>query len=194
MTTTINLQDFLSSKTILYNDTPCEYNNALKFFIENKDNVDIITYENTRHFSLLNVSVLERDTDGKYFYQFSIKRDGDIIDNIRYQSISGIPAQLSYYIGGYKYMPEEVDKFVIASSMYHDFQIRVTFLEKQTTNDEFKILSRYYLVNTEDRKKLATSRVETENIIYGNGMTSRKVGLMPTPINQVSPWAENKTE
>ena len=130
MTTTINLQDFLSSKTILHNDTPCEYNNAVKFFIENKDNVDIITYENTRHFSLLNVSVLERDTDGKYFYQFSVKRDGDIIDNIRYESISGISAQLSYYIGGDKYMPEEVDKFVIASSMYHDFQIRVTFLEK----------------------------------------------------------------
>lgn len=181
MTTTINLQDFLSSKTILHNDTPCEYNNALRFFIENKDNVDIITYENTRHFSLLNVSVLERDTDGNYFYQFSIKRDGDIIDNIRYESISGIPAQLSYYIGGDKYSPEEVDKFVIVSSMYHDFQIRVTFLEKQTTNDGFKILSRYYLVNTEDRKKLATSRVETENIFYSNGMTSRTVGHILTP-------------
>ena len=196
MTTTINLQDFLSSKKILHNETPCEYNNALRFFIENqeKESVDIITYENTRHVSLLNVSVLERDTDGKYFYQFSVKRDGDIIDNIRYESISGILAQLSYYVGGDKYMPEEVDKFVIASSMYHDFQIRVTFLEKQTCNDEFKILSRYYLINTEDRKKLATSRVKTENIIYSNGMTSRKVGHMPTPKNQVSPWTENKIE
>ncbi len=177
----MNLQDFLSSKKILYNETPCEYNNALRFFIENQESADIITYENIRHFSLLNVSVLERDTDGKYFYQFSVKRDGDIIDNIRYESISGISAQLSYYIGGDKYMPEEVDKFVIVSSMYHDFQIRVTFLEKQTCNDEFKILSRYYLLNTEDRKKLATSRVETENIFYANGMTSRKVGHMPTP-------------
>ena len=61
-----------------------------------------------------------------------------------------------------------------ASSMYNDFQIRVTFLEKQTTNDEFKILSRYYLINPEDRKKLATSKVETENIIYSNGMTGRR--------------------
>ena len=173
MTTTMNLQDFLSSKKILHNGTPCEYNNALRVFIENQDNADIITYENTRHFSLLNVSVLERDADGNFFYQFSVKRDGDIIDNISFERISGIPAQLSYYIGGDKYMPEEVDKFVIASSMYHDFQIRVTFLEKQTTNDEFKIHSRYYLVNTEDRKKLATSRVETENIIYGDGMTRR---------------------
>lgn len=194
MTTTINLQDFLSSKKILHNRTPCEYNNALRFFIENQGSADIITYENTRHFSLLNVSVLERDTDGKYFYQFSVKIDGDIIDNIRYENISGIPAQLSYYIGGDKYMPEEVDKFVIASSMYHDFQIRVTFLEKQTCNDEFKILSRYYLINTEDRKNLATSRVETENIIYGDGMTRRKVGHMPTPKKQVSPWTENKIE
>lgn len=194
MTTTINLQEFLSSKKFLHNETPCEYNNALSFFIENQGSADIITYENTRHFSLLNVSVLERDTDGKYFYQFSVKRDGDIIDNIRYESISGIPAQLSYYIGGDKYMPEEVDKFVIASSMYHDFQIRVTFLEKQTCNDEFKILSRYYLINTEDRKKIATSRVETENIIYGNGMTVRKVVHMPTSKNQVSPWTENKIE
>jgi len=174
ITNMINLNDFLSSKRILHNETPCEYNNALRFFIENQDNADIITYENTRHFSLLNVSVLERDADGKFFYQFSVKRDGDIIDNISFESISGIPAQLSYYIGGDKYMPEEVDKFVIASSMYHDFQIRVTFLEKQTTNDEFKILSRYYLVNTEDRQKLAKSIVETENIIYSNGMAGRR--------------------
>ena len=173
--TTINLLNFLSSKRILHNKMPCEYNDALRFFIENQDNTDIITYENTKHFSLLNVSVLERDADGKYFYQFSVKRDGDIIDNISYESISGIPAQLSYYIGGDKYSPEEVDKFVIASSMYHDFQIRVTFLEKQKCNDEFKILSRYYLINQEDRKKLALSRVETENIIYHDGMTSRKV-------------------
>jgi hypothetical protein len=169
---TINLQDFLSSKRILH-DEKCEYDNALRFFIKNQDNADIITYENTRHFSLLNVSVLERDADGKFYYQFSIDRHGDIIDNIRFENISGIPAQLSYYIGGDKYMPEEVDKFVIASSMYHDFQIRVTFLEKQTCNDEFKILSRYYLVNSEDRKKLAMSKVITKNIIYGDGMTRR---------------------
>jgi len=176
MTTTINLQEFLSSKRILHNETPCEFNNALRFFIENQENTDIVTYENTRHFSLLNVSVLERDADGKYFYQFSVNRGfGDIIDNIRFESISGINAQLSYYIGGDKYMPEEVDKFVFVSSQYHDFQIRVTFLEKQTTNDEFKIHSRYYLINTEDRKNLAKSRVETENIIYGDGMTRRKV-------------------
>jgi len=175
MTTTINLQKFLSSKRILHNKMLCEYNDALRFFIENQDNADIITYENARHFSLLNVSVLERDADGKYFHQFSVKRDGDIIDNIHYESISGISSQLSYYIGGYKYMPEEIDKFVIAASMYHDFQIRVTFLEKQTCNDEFKILSRYYLVNTEDRKKLTTSIVETKNNIYCNGMCGRKV-------------------
>lgn len=172
--TTINLLDFLENKRILHNKTPCEYNNALRFFIENQESTDIITYENIKHFSLLNVSVLERDANGKYFYQFSVKRDGDIIDNIHYESISGIQAQLSYYIGGDKYSPEEVDKFIIASSMYHDFQIRVTFLEKQTCNDEFKILSRYYLINPEDRKKLASNRVETENIIYYNGMTSRK--------------------
>jgi hypothetical protein len=175
MTTTINLQEFLFSKRILHNETDCNYNDALKFFIQNQDNTDIITYKNTRHFSLLNVSVLERDTDGNFYYQFSIDRHGDIIDNICYESISGINAQLSYYIGGHKYMPEEIDKFVIASSMYHDFQIRVTFLEKQTTNDEFKICSRFYLINPEDRKKLATSKVETKNIIYSNGMTMRKV-------------------
>jgi len=57
-----------------------------------------------------------------------------------------------------------------ASSMYNDFQIRVTFLEKQTTNDEFKIHSRYYVVNSDDKKYLKTSRVVTKNIIYSDGM------------------------
>jgi hypothetical protein len=203
--TTIDLQNFLFNKRILHDELSNNYSDAIKYLIKNKDNADIITYENTRHFSLLNVSVLEKDADGKFFYQFGVERDGDIIDNICYETISGIPAQLSYYIGGYKYMPEEVDKFVIASSVYHDFQIRVTFLEKQTCNDEFKILSRYYLVvNTEDRKKLATSIVETENIIYSDGMTRRKAigidtiqtslgqnhnikNMPPTPKNSVSP-------
>jgi len=174
----IKYKDYITLANLHFtinNKTVCDYNNALKFFIINQDNADIITYKNTKHFSLLNIGVLERDADGNFYYQFSIDRHGDIIDNICYESISGINAQLTYYIGGDKYLPEEIDKFVIVSSMYHDFQIRVTFSEKQTTNDEFKILSRYYLINPENRKKLAISKVETENIIYSNGMTMRKV-------------------
>jgi len=58
--------------------------------------------------------------------------------------------------------------------MYEDFQIRVTFLEKPKINDEFKILLRYYLINTVDRMKLATNRIETENFIYTNGVCIRK--------------------
>lgn len=168
----IDLYDFLSTKQIIHNDTITDYLDAIKFFIENKEQANMITYNYIKHFSICNVSILETDKEGNYFYEFSVERHGDIIDNIHFES-PNINAQLTYYIGGIKYSPEEVNEFLIVSAPYHDFKIRVTFLEKPTFDDEFKILGRYYILDSPDRKLLAAEKVKTKNNIYNNGMCHR---------------------
>ena len=96
------------------------------------------------------------------------------IDNIRFESDNNLKVKLNYNIGDTKYIPEEFNEFVIIASQYNDFKIRVIFLEKPTTDDEFKILSRYYLINSQDRKILATNKIITKNNIYSNGVCCRK--------------------
>ncbi len=172
MTDTIDLEYFLSSKKIVHSEREMYHSEGLTFFLENnqKENTDIITYNYTRRFSMLSISVLEIDKNGNYFYEYSLDRNGDIVDNIRFESCSNLNAQLSYYIGGIEYTPEEIDKFVVVSAQYHEFKVRITFLEKPNPGDEFKILSRYYLINSQDRSLLSKSRIKTKNNIYNYGM------------------------
>jgi hypothetical protein len=172
MADTINLEDFLSSKKIVHGESEINHTNGIRFLIENqeKENADIITYNYTKHFSMFGISVLEMDKKGNYFYEYSLDRNGDIIDNIRFESLSNLKVQLSYYIGGIEYSPEEIDKFVVVSAQYHDFKVRITFLEKPNPGDEFKILSRYYLINLQDKGLLSKNRIRTENNIYNYGM------------------------
>jgi hypothetical protein len=170
----INLEDFLLSKRILHSNIINNYQDAINFYINNKHNTDIVTYTSIRHFVLFNISVLEKDEEDNYFYEFSIQRSGDRIDDIHFESDSNMNVQMSYYIGDIKYTPEEINEFIIIHSQYYNLQIRITFLEKPTMNDEFKIISRYYIINAQDRRILATSNIETKNMVYSNGICNRK--------------------
>jgi|688.fasta_scaffold866450_1 hypothetical protein len=152
MINTIDIQNFLSTKQILC----CEksnYDDAFNFLIENENNTDIITYENTRNFLVSDIDLLEKDESGNSFYELSVRRDGEIIDNIHYESSSNLEVQISYYIGGVKYTPEEVNQFIFVLQ-YNEFRIRITFLETPTTDVEFKIFSRYYIMNMQPLNQL----------------------------------------
>jgi hypothetical protein len=168
MTDVIDLQDFLSSKKIMHSDTSTNFNDAIMFLVKNEKNADIITYNYTKQL-LFDTNLLEIDREGHYFYEYRPDKIGDIIDNIRFES-SNLNNQLTYYIGGIKYAPEEVSEFVFISALFHEFKIRITFLEKPSPNDKFKILSRYYLINSKNRGLLQSSRVITKNNIYNYGM------------------------
>ena len=172
MSDTIDLEDFLSSKKIIHSETEMNHINGIRFLIENqeKENADIITYNYTKQFSIFGISVLEMDKKGNYFYEYYLDRNGDIIDNIRFESLSNLKVQLTYNIGGIEHTPEEIDKFVVISAQYHEFKVRITFLENPNPGDEFKILSRYYLINSQDRELLSKSRITTKNNIYNYGM------------------------
>jgi len=169
----LDLQTFLSTKKILNHlASNGEFNDALMFLIQNQHNANIITYENARQFVISNIMVFEKDNNGNYYYQFPVKRDGDLVDNIRFESMN-LKANLTFYIGGIKYEQEEFNEFVIISSQFNEFEIRVNFHEKPSPNDEFKILSRYYLCNPEERRLLCTCQVVTKNNVYCKGFCSK---------------------
>lgn len=169
----INVHNFLDNKKILHNDsTSLTYNEGLRFFISNSNDVDIITFNNIKQFALYNIDVLKKDNDDNYYYEYSIDRIGDIVDNIKLESDT--KAVLSYNIGGYNYTYNEVDKFVIIGSQYHECKIRITFLEKPNINEEFKLHFRYYIINTNDRRLIMNNKMETDKLIYECGMVQKK--------------------
>ena len=79
--TSVNLSNFLSTKRILHYEPSMEYNDALLYFLQNRTIADILTYQNERTFVLKNLSIMEKDANGNSFYQFSVKRQGDIVDH-----------------------------------------------------------------------------------------------------------------
>lgn len=176
MENNIDLKHFLSSKKILHSESAVDYYSAIKFFVENEKNADIITYNYSNILS--GISVLEIDREGNYFYEYTPEKIGDIIDNINIQSLTNLQIQLSYYIGGIKYTPEELNEFIFISAQYHELKIRITFLERPNLNDEFKLLSRYYLINSHDRDLLAKSRITVKNNIYNYGMCIKLNGFV----------------
>jgi hypothetical protein len=159
---------FMSEKTILHSDTVTNYSDGILFLLENESNADMITYNKTDKFLLLSVGVLNVDENNNYYYEYSVKRTGDIIDNIRIECQNKI--KVSYYIGGCQYHPDVVEQFIPVSAIYHDFTIRITFLEKPTNEIEFVIYSRIYLLGKEHRKNMARNTIITKSNIYRNGM------------------------
>ncbi len=166
----IDLYDFLSNRKIIHSETVTNYYDGLTFFIENKEHADTITYNSVRHISINNVSMLELDEKGNYFYEFFVDRDSDIIDNIFFEKSPNLSAQFTYYISGKRYLPNEIKKFVTCAAIYNDFKVRITFFEKPNANDEFKMIMRNYLLDTEERILLARSHIKCDNIIYSNGV------------------------
>ena len=65
---------------------------------------------------------------------------------------------------------EKIKEFVMCASMYTEFKLRLTFLEKPKNNDEFKIIIRNHLINTKDRQLLTKKPVKTEFINYIDGV------------------------
>ena len=170
MSQTIDLYDFLSKKNIIHSETVTNFHDGLIFFIENKEQADAITYNSVRHFSINNISMLELDEKGNYFYEFSVDRNGDIIDNIFFEKSPNLSTQFTYYIGGKRYLPNEVKKFVSCAAMYSDFKVRITFFEKPNANDEFKMIMRNYLLNPEVRKLLVHNSIKCDDIKFSGGV------------------------
>ena len=171
----INLSDFLENKTISHSESASNLTEGLKYFIENEINgVDAITYNSIRQFSIANIGVLEKDENEHFFYEYTIERTSDIVDNISLECSENLKAVLSYNIGGKFYEKEQIKKIIFIAAPYTEFKIRITFLEKPKNEDTFNILMRNYIWNSQDRKLLAQSKVKCDNNLYFCGMFSNE--------------------
>ena len=173
MTTTINYDEFMKNAYIIHSDMATNYHNALEFFIlqrgTHKGQMDMVTYNNKEKFLLFSVGFLQADENDNYFFEYTPKRDCDIMDNIEV-SPKNENIKITYFIGGYQYDPRVVKEFIYVAAMYHEFKIRITFLEKPSENFEFVVHSRNYIMESELRKKIMVSKLTTDSIIYAQGM------------------------
>ena len=106
------------------------------------------------------------DKDNKYYYEISCNREGDIIDNINVECPNG-NISISYYIGGIEYKTKE---FLIFLGTYHEFKIRITFLEEPTIYTNINIHSRIYLISLKTKIKIQNQIFITDTNIYKDGM------------------------
>ena len=170
MENVIYYDKFISEKNILHSDTVTNYSDGLIFLLKNKGNTDIITYNQRNKFLLLSIGVLQADENNNYYYEHTLTKDVDMIDNIRVEPINE-NIKISYYIGGISYDPNIVKEILFFALDYHDFKIRITFLEKPSNDFEFSIYSRAYLLDHgNDKNKITTKKIITNTNIYMSGM------------------------
>jgi len=166
----INYDDMINNLNILHSNTISNMTDGLKFLIDSQ--CDGISYNRTREFLLSNIDVFERDNYGNYFYEYSLDRENDIIDNFNFESTNK-NVKYNYIIGGYKYDINDINEFITIASQYSDFIIRITFLEKPNINDEIKMYYRVFLLETDLRNYFIKNAIKTKSILYSDGMCNR---------------------
>jgi len=176
MTTPINYYEFMENASIVYSNDEMNYIDAVKFFIHNREThegeVDMFAYNNKEKFLLSSVDFLQVDNNDNYFFEYTLNRDCDIMDNIEV-SPKNENIKITYFIGGHQYDAQVVKEFIFVAAMYHCFKIRITFLEKPSENIEFIVHSRKYIMELELREKIMESKLTTDSNIYDQGMCTK---------------------
>ena len=170
MTEIIDLKEFLENKKIIHSETATNFIKGLTFFLDNQKNTDIITYNSTINFLINNIDIFKINDKGYKYYDISIERASDIIDDIHLENTNNLNIEVSYIIGNRLFTTEKIKEFVMCASIYTEFKIRLTFLEKPKNNNEFKIVFKNYIINRKNRELLLKNPVKTKYINYMNGV------------------------
>jgi len=166
----IDLEEFLSNKKRIHNENITNFNEGLVFLLENEKNTDIITYNSSINFLVYNVDMFKINKEGFLYHDFTIERVADIISDIQIENISNVKIEITYLIANKELTSEKIKEFVMCASIYTEFKVRITFLEKPKYNDIFKIIIKNYLLNTNDKQILSRNAIKTKNVIYNNGV------------------------
>jgi hypothetical protein len=171
--TFIVLDDFLKTKKIKYNGL-IQNTNEINAFDEENKKVDIIAFDKVFTLCVNNVAMFKKDYEGRLYYDFYPERECDIIDNIFCHSYKKV--DVKFIIGGIFYSKEEFKEFIFVCSPYHEFRIRITFLDSLTQSDEIQIHYRGYWINDlASRRELAMKHVKTKFLTYRSGMSYRNI-------------------
>jgi hypothetical protein len=177
MTDTLYYHDFISNKKIQTKNF--DFNiDAATDYLTNHPELDGVIDNAKEILSLQNVGVLGVDADGNYYHQYTLKRYCDIIQNIRVILPSNKTVKVTYYIGGVQYQPSEVDAFIFLGAMFHECDIRITFLQKPNIGDVIEIHSDKYLLRNDHRRTLylgnnTNKKIRTNTLVYEGGLCRR---------------------
>ena len=167
----IELYNFIKNNKIIHNHKIHTYKEGLAFLVQNQLSVDGISYYFTNQYSFMNIDVLRLNDIGQYYYEITPESIGDMIDEIKYESLTKLDAKLIYYIDEIEYQPEYFNEFLFVSAKYNNFKIRITFMRKPQLDDTFKINSRYWLFVRKTKLLLETyDTIITKYNIYNGGM------------------------
>ena len=102
-----------------------------------------------------------------YFYEYDIKNDGDIMDNIRINLPKN--AIVNFLIGGYEY--DNINTFINLNAPYSEFKLKFIFTEKPTKDDPIGIYYDCYILDGYERNKMRNiKKIKTRTNLYEDGM------------------------
>ena len=170
----IYFNKYMSNMNISQRDSCKNNTDAIDALIEkHKEPIDIVTYNETKNFSLGSDDI-KIDNYGNYYYEYTVPRISDVIDNIRV----GYPnIKVTYHIGcegthEYIYNSDTLKQFILIASPFQRIRIRVTFLERPTIFPlEFSVYWRNYVMGQKYRLTLSQHKVITETLIYAGGLS-----------------------
>lgn len=165
MTNIIDFYKFKKNKTTLQCDDYAEF-----MRIKNDhDTYHNISFNKSDTFELFNVSVLNIDENGKYYYRYTPMRIGDMFSDIRLECENS-GANMSYVIGGIEI--DTIDEFLVCCSKFHEFSIKITYDEKPHVSERITVNYKVHAFNETDVNLLNTVNtvVITPKIMYANGM------------------------
>lgn len=169
----IDLENFMSTKTILHSDTASKFGEGIKFLIQNDKNYDMITYNDVISVSF-NIDNLKLGKKNRYYYDYKIGHNSDMIDNITCDvQPQQVPVKLYYSIKNHQYSLKKMNEILLIHMRYtcaYPSILRITFLEKPEQEGVINIHSRRYLMKPEHRQTLAINPVKTKSMRYMCGL------------------------
>lgn len=168
----ILLENFMKTISFVHCNTAMDDADAVNFCklinkTKNHKNSDSVSYDAVKCFRMMNVGVIDVNKDNHSYYDYIIQKDCDILTNISVHAEKKI--KLSYFIGNIECDFNKITELVLCKIIYDDIKLRITFLERPITQDEFKIYSRRYFIDKTPRRLLLNSAVKTKYLGYLNG-------------------------
>lgn len=170
---TINFPDFYKKLSIYHGKTELDGWEKLT----NKDNnKDGMSYDFNTTF-MVNKNLLKQDNNGFYYYEYPIKRDADIINNIKITSTNA-KIDVKYKIENNLYTQNEINEFIFLAMGFISQQIliRITFLTHPSNMSEIVYNAKYCLLNsTNDRDFISDYKIINGNFVYNNGNLTKNI-------------------
>lgn len=133
----------MKSKSIFVsNDYLTDMESLILLLKDNK--FDIIKYPFMKKILILNISVMEKDNEGKYYYDYELKRDCDIVSDFIIDS-DDLDVKFSFICGLNEYEMKDINKLLFVSCIYLPIKLRIIFNDE--IKKEIKITYYKYLCN-----------------------------------------------